>query len=105
MFDIIGVMQSSEAIAKLRVREADLRARGVRSLAIFGSTSREEAGSTSDVDLLIDLDESRVVTLLDLSALKFLASEALGEPVDIAIRAQLRPSYRKNIEADAIRVF
>ena len=98
-------MQRSEAIARLKTCEPALRSRGVRSLAIFGSTSRGEAGASSDVDLLIELDEGRVVTLLDLSELKFLASDILGEPVDVALREQLRPAYRQAIEADAIRVF
>lgn len=99
------LMHRPEAIARLKACEATLRARGVRSLAIFGSTSRGEAKASSDVDLLIELEENRVVTLLDLSELKFLASDALGEPVDIALRDQLRPAYRDAIEADAIRVF
>jgi predicted nucleotidyltransferase len=102
---ILETMTRSEAIARLKASEPQLRSRGVKSLAIFGSTSRGEAGGASDVDLLIELDEKRVVTLFDLSDLKFLASEVLGEPVDIAIRGQLRPGYRDTIEAEAVRVF
>jgi uncharacterized protein len=98
-------MTRSEAVARLKACEPALRSRGVTSLAIFGSTSRDEAGGASDVDLLIELDERRVVTLLDLSEVKFLTSDARGKPVDIALRGRLRPAYRDAIEADAIRVF
>ena len=98
-------MTRTEAIARLKASESRLRSHGVKSLAIFGSTSRDEAGAASDVDLLIELDEKRTVTLLDLSELKFLASDVLGEPVDIAIRGQLRSGYRDAIDADAVRVF
>ena len=71
-------MRSADVIARLKAREAELRARDVRSLALFGSTARDEARPESDIDLLVELDESRSFTLWDLSALKFLASDALA---------------------------
>jgi predicted nucleotidyltransferase len=98
-------MRSTEVIARLKEREAELRARGVRSLALFGSTARNEARPDSDIDLLIELDDSRSFSLIDLSELKFLASDLLGRGVDIAVRSRLRSGYRDSIQSDAITVF
>ena len=40
----------------LREHRAELDAMGVRSLSIFGSVARDEAGPESDVDLLVEFD-------------------------------------------------
>lgn len=98
-------MRRDDAIRLLKQAEPELRAHGVRSLALFGSTARGEERPNSDVDLLIELDESRRITLFDLSGIKFLASDVLGHPADICIRGDLRPVYRANIEPDAIAIF
>jgi uncharacterized protein len=98
-------MQREDAIRILKEAEPELRARGVRSLALFGSTARGEARPNSDIDLLVELDEDRRMTLYDLSEIKFFASDVLGQQADIAIRKNIRPGYRSNIEADAAPIF
>ncbi len=98
-------MQRDEAIRILKEAEPELRARGVLSLALFGSTARGDTRLDSDVDLLVELDDSRSITLFDLSEIKFFATDVLGRPADIAIRRNIRSGYKKGIEADAIRVF
>jgi len=98
-------MQRDDAIRLLKQAEPELRARGVRSLALFGSTARGEAGPDSDVDVLVDLDMSRNPTLVDLSGMRLLMEDRLGCRADMAIRDSLRPRYRANIDADAIPVF
>jgi predicted nucleotidyltransferase len=98
-------MRRDDAIRILKAAEPELRARGVRSLALFGSTARDEAGPASDVDVLVELDESRRMSLFDLSEIKFYASDVLGHPADVAIRKSIRPAYRAGIEADARKIF
>jgi len=98
-------MRRDDAIRLLKEAEPGLRARGVRSLALFGSTARDEAGPESDVDVLVELDMSRHPTLIDLSGMRLLIGDTLGCEADMAIRDSLRPAYRANIEADAIRIF
>ena len=49
----MGKLEVEHAI---RTNEADLRAHGVKSLAVFGSLVRGEAHSDSDVDLLVEFD-------------------------------------------------
>ena len=98
-------MTRDDAIRLLKQVEPELRARGVMSLALFGSTARGEARNDSDVDLLVELDDNRRMTLFDLSEIKFFASDVLGQQADIAVRKNLRPGYRSGIEADSVPVF
>jgi len=98
-------MRREDAIRLLKQAEPELRARGVTSLALFGSTARGDNHAESDVDLLIELEEDRRITLFDLSEIKFFATDVLGKPADIAIRKSIRPGYRAGIEEDAIQVF
>ncbi|MBS0275192.1 MAG: nucleotidyltransferase domain-containing protein [Proteobacteria bacterium] len=98
-------MQRDDAIHLLKQAEPGLRARGVTALALFGSTARDEATEDSDVDVMVDLDMSRQPTLVDLSGMRLLIEDTLRHKADLAIRDSLRPTYRTNIEADAIRIF
>lgn len=98
-------MLRAEALRVLRAREPELRAKGVAGLALFGSTARGEAGSASDVDLVLELDESAALGLLDLVDLKETPAEELGRPVDIALRSRLRPWFAARIAPDLVRVF
>ena len=88
-------MRRDDAIRLLKAAEPELRARGVCSLAVFGSTARGEARSDSDVDLLIELEEGRRITLFDLSEIKFYASDALGTQADVAIRKIFAPAIAR----------
>jgi predicted nucleotidyltransferase len=45
-----------EIIATLRAVQAELRQRGVRHAALFGSLARGHGKRTSDIDILIELD-------------------------------------------------
>lgn len=49
-------MNSQDVIARLRECEAELRARGVRHAALFGSLARGTATAESDIDILLDVD-------------------------------------------------
>ena len=98
-------MRRDDAIRLLKQAEPELRARGVRSLALFGSTARGEARPDSDVDVLVELEPERRLSLIDLSGMRLLMEDRLGQRTDMAIRDSLRPSYRAGIEADAIPVF
>jgi Predicted nucleotidyltransferases len=98
-------MRREDVIRLLKQAEPELRARGVTSLALFGSTARGDNHPESDVDLLIELEEDRRITLFDLSEIKFFATDVLGRPADIALRKSIRPAYREGIEEDAVQVF
>jgi len=98
-------LSRDEAIRILRSHAHDLRARGVRRLALFGSVARNEAGPDSDVDLLLDIDDSRDLSLVGLAGLRLDLCDALGRDVEIVERPFLKPYIRSAILAEAVEIF
>ena len=60
---------------------------------------------TSDIDLFIDYDPRGRFSALDLVAAKRLLEKGLGVEVDLTTRKGLHPLIRKQVEAEATRVF
>ncbi len=98
-------MNRTQALRKLRTFAGPLKQRGATSLYMFGSTARNEAGSKSDLDLFLDYDPRSKFNAFDLVAAKRLLEEGLGVDVDLTTREGLHPLLRKQIEAEATRVF
>ena len=95
-------MRRDDALAILRAQRDALRAFGVRSLSVFGSTARDEATAESDVDLLVDFEGA--ATFDRFMDVKLHLEEALGCKVDLATRKALRERLRPEIEREAILV-
>jgi predicted nucleotidyltransferase len=76
---------------------------GVRSLALFGSFSRDEAISASDIDLLVEFN--RPVGYFGLVALQDHLAQLLGRPVDLGTRDSLKPRIRRRVEQEILGVF
>ena len=98
-------MRRAEALRKLRGFAGPLRARGATSLYLFGSTARNEAGAKSDLDLFIDYDPRGRFNAFDLVASQRLLQEGLGVGIDLTTRKGLHPLIRKQVQAEATRVF
>ena len=98
-------MTRAEALKKLRRQAGAIKALGATSLYLFGSTARNQASARSDVDLFVDYDPRGRFNALDLVAAKRLLEESLGVEVDLTTRKGLHPLIRKQVEADAMRVF
>ena len=83
-------MSRASALEILRRIKPALQSRYPLSrLALFGSTARNEAGQTSDVDVLVEVDASIGLRFVDL------ASEieaALGQPADVVSRRAIDPA-------------
>ena len=73
---------------------------GVRSLALFGSVARDEAGPASDVDLLVEFD--RPAGYFALFALQDRLESLLGCKVDLVMTDGLRKELREQVLRDAI---
>jgi uncharacterized protein len=104
MYHMTNVTQlGAEEIASRLARHRDeLRACGVRSLALFGSAARGEAAPASDLDLLVDFDGP--ATFDRYMDLHLLLEEVLGRRIDLVTRAALKPRLRPTIEREAVRV-
>lgn len=92
---------------KRRLRDALPRLRqdfAVRRLFLHGSRLRGEAGPESDLDVLVDFEDSatgRQVSLLDFIALKQELEELLDMEVDLGERKALRGPAGETIEQEA----
>ncbi len=82
---------------------AELARRHVRSLALFGSSARDEAGPDSDVDLLVEFDPDAHTDLFDLMDVEEYLSSLLGRRVDLVPRSSLKAHVREAALRDAIR--
>lgn len=89
----------------LRAHETDLRRLGVTHAAVFGSVARGEAGTESDIDVLVDLDENRPMGIFEYARMKLYVSELLAGPSDVVNRRTLKPLLRSDILHDAVHAF
>jgi len=75
---------------------------GGYNIRIFGSVAREETTTTSDIDILIDLEKGR--SLLDLIAIKQDLEDLLGCSVDVATDKCLSPYIREAVLREAVSI-
>ena len=97
-------MGREEIITRIRKHADAIRAEGATALYLFGSAARDQAGPDSDIDVFIECDATRRVSLLDIIGIKHIIEDDLGLPVDITTRQGLHPRLRDNILAEAVRV-
>jgi predicted nucleotidyltransferase len=67
---------------------------------VFGSVARDEVSKSSDLDLLVDLEDGR--SLFDHAAMLLELKELLGREVDVVTSRGLRPRIRERVMAEAI---
>lgn len=104
--DAEGLAERERVLRILRDHEAEIRARGVTRLRMFGSMARGEAGPASDVDLLADIDRRIQFSLIELVGLQHFLDDLLGRATQIGTSLEhARPRIRQRIEADALDVF
>jgi predicted nucleotidyltransferase/DNA-binding XRE family transcriptional regulator len=72
---------------------------GARNVRVFGSSVRGDDTESSDIDLLVDLDEG--VGLLDLIGLEDELTDLLGAKVEVVPASSLRPHVRRDALAEA----
>ena len=98
-------MEKEDTLDFFRRQEDELRAFGVQSLFLFGSTVRGDSKADSDIDLFIDYDENGGFSLLDLIAVKHFIEDELQVSVDVMSRRSPHPVLSDRILAEAERVF
>jgi predicted nucleotidyltransferase len=94
---------SEQIISRLKLCGAELKPRyGIKSLQLFGSVVRGQAGPGSDIDILVEFEEAP--TLDGFMALKRGLEDMLARPVDLVTVGALKPRFRELIEKDLVRV-
>jgi len=76
----------------------------VKSVGIFGSYMRGEENKASDLDILVEFEESANLSLLDFTRLENYLSEALGVKVDLVEKNTLKPRIGKNILKEVVKI-
>jgi predicted nucleotidyltransferase len=96
-------MKQQEVIQIIKNHQRELTdVYGVKSLALFGSVARNEAGSSSDVDILVEF--SRPVGLFGLFALQDRLEELFGCKVDLGTPDSLKPRLRPSVMSELVYV-
>lgn len=73
---------------------------GVREIGIFGSYVRGEQKKKSDLDVLVDIDNS--ISLLDFVNMENYLSEIVGMKIDLVMKDALKPRIGKQILKEVI---
>jgi predicted nucleotidyltransferase len=74
----------------------------VKSIAVFGSQARGDAGGASDADILVEFEQP--VGLFEFIDLKDYLEELLGCNVDLGTPASLKPRLRERVLKEAVHV-
>ena len=94
-------MERDKALKILSEHNAELQQKhGVKSIAIFGSTARNEARPDSDVDILVEFE--RPVGFVKYFRLQYRLEELLGQAVDMATSGGLVPELKDRILRESI---
>jgi predicted nucleotidyltransferase len=99
----------AELLNLLRAHEAELRARGVETMTLFGSMAREDATGGSDVDLAIrpgpGFSGGGFDHFFRLDALRDRLTALLDCDVDLVEETAVRLRLRQVIEQEGVRAF
>jgi uncharacterized protein len=90
----------AEVIERCRQAQGDIRALGVRRIALFGSMARGEANADSDVDLLVEFEVGGK-SFDRFMALSELLERLLGRHVELVTTEALSPYIGPHILAEA----
>jgi predicted nucleotidyltransferase len=99
------MMDRDAILATLRDHAPELQAAGLAHLRLFGSASRDEASSSSDIDLLVDFAVNKPVTLITLGGFEQRLGALLGAEVELCSAEWLKPHIRERALSEAIHVF
>jgi len=96
-------MKRESVLKKLSENRRLLKAYGIKGIRLFGSLARGEARAESDVDLLVEFDQSAHIGMFEFARLRRELSELLGCEVDLATPDALHKDMKEDILKEAIR--
>jgi len=97
------IMNREDVLRTLTEHKEEIRSLGVKSLAIFGSVSRNEASGESDVDVLVEFEGP--VGFFKFMEVKEHLESLLGREVDLVTRNALRRQLKPRILQEAVNAF
>lgn len=81
-----------------------LRRHGVVRAAVFGSVARGEATKTSDLDLSVEFDPGRKITLFSILDLQHEIEDLIGKKVHISMPENVKPFLRDIITQELVYI-
>lgn len=89
-------------ISTLKANLDKVKSFGIKSLALFGSISRNEATPDSDLDFLVEFEGA--ATFDGYMDLKFFLEDLFNKKVDLVTRRSLKPQLTEKVLKEAIYV-
>lgn len=96
-------MKRSHVLELVKSHQTQLKEMGVISLDLFGSVARDQAHAQSDVDFLVELEES--IGFFGFFRIKHYLEDLLECPIDLGTADALKEHLREPVLEEAIRVF
>jgi predicted nucleotidyltransferase len=90
---------------RLAAQEPELRGRGVRHLAVFGSVARGEDRADSDIDVAVEIEAGRSFSLFRMEDTRLFLEDALLRRVDLGEVDSFRPQVRATFERERVAIF
>jgi uncharacterized protein len=95
-------MRKAEVIRRSEAHKDEITAFKAKNLYLYGSTVRDAATPTSDIDIFID--PAPGFSFVEPVGLEDRLSEILGAKADLTTRGGLHPTLRQRSEAAAERI-
>jgi hypothetical protein len=97
-------MTKDDVIARLRAREAELRAMGIERLSLFGSVARGEEGPASEVDLVAKLRDDMRIGMFAFVRMGARLADMLNIDVDLVTEPSDAARLQAQIDRDRAHV-
>lgn len=94
-----------ELLIRLRALRPKLERDGVKHMALFGSRARTDHRADSDVDLMIEVDDSKPFSLVDLVGVGHVVEDDLGLQANIFMKRSLDVAFLNETRPDLVQVF
>ncbi len=77
----------------------------VTSAWLFGSFARGEETTSSDIDLMVELNKEKKYSMFDLLDISFILGKSINRNVDIVEKGYLKKFARQTAESELIKIY
>ena len=77
----------------------------IRKAYVFGSAAREELTPQSDIDILVELDSTKLIGMIEYIKIMEALEELLGRKVDLVAADGLSPHIKPVIDEEKLLIY